>query len=145
LFARVVSPIIIIGVKMNRNYEDILSKIAAEPFWWDENAVPRFCDFHPSKLDIYASEAAFCLISCQDCRKEFKVAFSWYKLSDDVSLHLRVKDDHLEYGDPPNINCCDAGPTMNSIMMQVLEFWQRDGKHDWVRNPELEIKFDYDW
>lgn len=44
------------------------------PLWWDENGVPRFRAHHPNlSPNIYANEVALVLISCQECRREFRV------------------------------------------------------------------------
>lgn len=62
-----------------------------------------------------------------------------------------VKDGTIHYGDPPNVGCCPAGPTMNCWDLRVLEFWERgsksgDGQTDafdamqWRRRADLEIE-----
>lgn len=136
---------------MHHDYADIRNLIPMAPLWFDEFAVPRYCEFHPGAVaDIYAKEVVLAEIECQDCGQRFKVAFS-RSMMDDVlhaarggvctSLADRVRDQSLHYGDPPNINCCPAGPTMNSDMRRVLEFWTR--RHlEWERDPALEITFD---
>jgi hypothetical protein len=44
---------------VHQRYDDILSKIAEEPTWFDEHAVPRYCQFAPDKLvNIHAGETA---------------------------------------------------------------------------------------
>jgi hypothetical protein len=41
---------------MYRRYDDILSRIAEEPTWFDEHAVPRYCTFAPDQIaNIYAA------------------------------------------------------------------------------------------
>lgn len=53
---------------------------------------------------------------------------------------------HLHYGDPPNIHCCAAGPTMNSIPIRVLEYWSRENPLlDWQRDPALEVEITPEW
>ncbi len=43
----------------------------------------------------------------------------------------------VEYGDPPNVGCCEMGLATTSVTKRVLQFWRRaDG--DWERVPELE-------
>ena len=39
------------------------------------------------------------------------------------TLSERIRDMTIAYGDPPNIGCCPAGPTMNSVPRRVLEYW----------------------
>lgn len=127
---------------MNNSYDDIRMKIAEEPRWWDEHAVPRYCDFSPSEAaNIYADECCLVLIECQGCDEEFHVAFSqtWYETMETTrALASYVKDGDLHYGDPPNADCCAAGPTMNSVPVKVVEFWRRE-QFEWERVPELEV------
>jgi hypothetical protein len=60
-----------------QHYGDILSRIAEEPTWFDEYAVPRYCKFEPDKIaNIYASEAALAEVTCQACKRVYCVAFS---------------------------------------------------------------------
>jgi hypothetical protein len=46
----------------------------------------------------------------------------------------------VDYGDPPNIVCCDIGMAMSSVMHRVLEYWSRDlaGDSRWQRDPAFE-------
>jgi len=120
--------------QMHNNYQDILENIDKEPSWFDENAVPRFCSFSTSALaNIYAQEAALVLIKCQACETEFKVAFSelnmkeklWDGLDKVCNISDFILDKTLHYGDPPNIECCAAGPTMGSVAIRVLEYWYK--------------------
>jgi hypothetical protein len=169
---------------MHHDYQDIRSRIAEEPKWFDEHAVPRFNNFEPSEIaNIYAEECALVLIKCQNCDHEFKVAFSfgtldkmdhgetvlrnmlselaWPQTKDayvvmrkeayarawGLTLAERIRLKNIGYGDPPNIWCCAAGPTMTSDTVRVLEYWRRyesdtEGNVksiDWTRYPELEI------
>jgi len=62
---------------MHHSYCDIRNRIGEEPTWWDENAVPRYQPFRPQECaNIHAVEAALVLITCQDCGKEYRVAFT---------------------------------------------------------------------
>lgn len=54
------------------------------------------------------------------------------------TLADRIKEGTLRYGDPPNIWCCNTGPTMNSEMISVLEYWYKE-QYKWKRNPEMEV------
>ncbi len=66
---------------------------------------------------------------------EFKVAFSERNLQFELwdmatkerkkNLSDLIQDGSLHYGDPPNIDCCGAGPTMNSIPIRVVEYWYK--------------------
>lgn len=143
---------------MHRHYDDILQATETEPLWFDEAAVPRFCDFSPSKLaNIYADECALVRITCQSCKKPFLVAFS-DSLGSRVmrqvgrgerelpaSLAEEITAMTLHYGDPPNMRCCPAGPTMNSVPRRVLEYWRSEQAGAWQRNAELEIDIVPDW
>jgi hypothetical protein len=105
---------------MNNQYEDIRCRIAEDPVWWDERAVPRYCKFSPNRLaNIYARECCLLLVACQDCGHAFRVAMSWNTISSQPPAL-----DSLDYGDPPNIDCCPAGPTMSTVTLSILEFWQ---------------------
>jgi hypothetical protein len=135
---------------MHHHYEDIRDRISDPPVWYDENAVPRYCNFAPSEVaDIYAAEVALVEIACQNCEKPFLVAFSrsisWriMIISGIRGMTVRdiadlIRDKSLHYGDPPNFGCCAAGPAMNCNDIRVVEYWRR--KHmDWERDHLLEI------
>ena len=59
----------------------------------------------------------------------------------------------LHYGDPPNSQCCAAGPTMNSEPHRVVEFWKRRSFNEtwkphellWERDHSLETDIRPDW
>lgn len=121
---------------MHQHYNDILSRIADAPLWFDERGVPRYCEFAPNKLNnIYLRECALMEIACQQCRQKFivgitlPIAKSWSATLadplDGASLADLIRRDLIHYGDPPNIRCCGAGPTMNSNPIRVIEYWHR--------------------
>lgn len=137
---------------MHNPYADIRSRISEPPAWFDENGVPRYGPFEVSCLaDIYADEAALVLIRCQGCQTPFNVAFSRHTATEDYrakvagvaprSLADRIIDGSLHYGDPPNIGCCPAGPTMNSVPVHVGQYWRRI-KGEWYRDASLEQPLD---
>jgi hypothetical protein len=157
---------------MHQYYGDILSMHPGEePPWYDEHAVPRFCEFKPDLVaDIYADEVALVLITCQGCGREFHVVHSESPVHrimaavhggpDRKSIEWRIHKRELEYGDPPNIGCCGSGPTMNSEPRRVLEYWRRHsaeltkggvvtdvlGYMTWNRDrPDLEVDVVSDW
>lgn len=138
---------------MRHHYEDIRALIATPPQWFDEHAVPRYCAFHPSaSAYIYADEAALVLITCQDCRHPFHVCFTsgarrLEHRPPRPTLAEMIRDRTLHFGDPPNVGCCPAGPTMNSEPRRVIEFWRRNlwPQFGWVRDLTLEIGIEPDW
>ncbi len=133
---------------MNHSFNCIRSRIPTPPLWWDENAVPRYEPFAPGDTaDIYADECVLFVVACQACEREFHVCLSTSQMSrhrGEGSLASLVERQELEYGDPPNVDCCPAGPTMTSVPVRVVEFWRRE-RFDWVRVPELEIAVTADW
>jgi hypothetical protein len=53
---------------MFHHYEDIISRIAEPPRWYDEQGVPRYCDFAPNVIgNIYANECVLLEIECSGC------------------------------------------------------------------------------
>lgn len=134
------------------DYADVMDLTERKPSWWDEHGVPRYCDFHPDRVaNIYASEVCLLRIECQNCRRTFDVALSWSHLDEAVhkvhSLRRRVLEDRIEYGDPPNMRCCSAGPTMTSVPKQVLQFWEEpEGLAcTWRRALDLERTIVCEW
>lgn len=140
---------------MHPDYKDIRSRIASRPLWFDENAVPRYCAFEPQEsVSVYVSEIALAKIACQACHREFRVAISRVNFPE-KTIAEAIMDGTIEYGDPPNISCCAAGPTMTSETIAILEYWKRHhedylGKYknikdtryfDWRRESSKEIKF----
>lgn len=62
---------------MHHCYDDILSRIPEEPIWFDEHAVPRYCEFDPKRVaNAYADEVALVEVTCQSCGRLFHVAFA---------------------------------------------------------------------
>ncbi|MEP1963851.1 hypothetical protein [Tateyamaria sp.] len=120
---------------MHNYYRDILSRISDPVLWFDENAVPRFDPFEPGHVaNIYAHEVALVRIECQCCGHPFDVAFTTPAGSKPLPsveredrryplLRDYIRAAQLHYGDPPNIECCVAGASMNSIPRTVLEYW----------------------
>lgn len=57
---------------MHTCYNDILSRVSEDPKWFDEHAVPRYCEFSPDECaDIYARQVCLLLAECQNCAREF--------------------------------------------------------------------------
>lgn len=139
---------------MHRDYKDIRKRIPTPPLWFDEHAVPRYEPFAPAWIaNIYAEECVLLRIHCQSCDAVFDVCLSTSPMDKIrfqmtygnawVSLAAQAAQRELEYGDPPNVECCASGPVMSSVAIRVLEFWRRgDG---WQRVPELEIDQEAPW
>lgn len=126
---------------MHHHYDDILDRIKDAPTWFDENGVPRYCAFSPGKLaNIYACEAALAEISCQSCKRNFTVAMDGRFARKGRALCDEIRLGSLDYGDPPNMRCCPAGPTMGSVTQRVVEYWSSDTElhTDWQRDPAYE-------
>jgi hypothetical protein len=128
---------------MNRCYDDIIDKLG-DPIWFDENAVPRYCEFGPDRMDIYANEAALILIKCQGCGKRFKVGCcsSTYDIALGSEAISSCINNSYQYGDVPNTSCC-IGITMMSEPIKVLEYWHKVD-NEWVRDNNLEKTFEVD-
>ena len=128
-------------IAMHRHYEDILSRIADPPTWFDDGGVPRFGEFSPLHLgNIYASEAALAEVSCQNCGRVFHVALTEAFASSRFSLGDEIRLARVHYGDPPNVWCCSSGPSMKSVMHKIIEYWIRDYERssDWQREAAFE-------
>lgn len=155
---------------MHTHYGDILSRIIEEPLWFDEHAVPRYCAFDPNQtVGVSVEEVALVEIACQSCRRLFRVAFSGVNVKSLETLEERqariahqvnfrpigdaIRARTLHYGDPPNVNCCLAGSTLNSVPIRVIEYWARGDRRylngtritddrffEWVRDEGFEIE-----
>ena len=118
---------------MHSNYQDITSRIAETPTWYDANGTPRYGPFTPEMCpNIYSNTVVLLRIACQSCRQHF-----------DVEMHsdwfAAIKNPkNLHYGDPPVHECAGGGYTMNCDDIAVLEVWHRKGIGDWVRMMDLE-------
>lgn len=129
---------------MKHHYSDIRDKIKDVPEWFDENGVPRYCKFaHDQCANIYAREVVLLLIACQNCGATFPVCMSddRFRALDGIpTLAELIRSGTIHYGDPPNVGCCEAGPTMNCVDLEVLEYWHNPEPFEWVRVPELEVE-----
>ena len=125
---------------MFANYNDIRSRLGT-PLWFDEYAVPRYCEFHPNALaDIYTDEAALFSVACQVCNLEFIVAASAHHPVIEQSIRGR----ELSFGDPPNTGCSNAH--MSSMPGRVLQYWRRkDYTIGWERDMTLEGDIKPQW
>lgn len=131
---------------MKHDYDDIRSRISEPPTWWDEAGVPRYGTFRPDVVASSAVEIILLRIACQSCGRPFDVCMTWSARDRHhciPSLAGRIPIGRVEYGDPPNVECCPVGPTMCSEALRVLEFWRQapyvPGGPQWERVPDLEI------
>ena len=122
---------------MHIRYDDILRRIPQSPKWWLDG-VPRYDDFQPSDLCVYASEALLVHIRCQMCKHDFHIG-----LYDPSPYHSRtfksvlMESRTLGMGDPPS-GCPDpecTGRCSSAEEVAVLQFWERKGTEDWRRVP----------
>jgi hypothetical protein len=126
---------------MRQHYKDILDRIGVPPTWFDEYGVPRFGKFSPRHLaNIHASEAALANVACRRCGRLFRVALTEAFGSKGFGLGDQIRLRRVQYGDPPNIDCCVGGASVKSEMREILEYWSRDYEvsRDWQRDPTFE-------
>src|SRR5215831_15129111 len=117
---------------MHASYDDITSRIGIAPIWFDEHAVPRYCAFEPARsASIHIGEIALAEITCQECQRRFRVAFSVVNCREQTIAEA-IQNKTLHYGDPPRHGgdpadryACGAGASMNSEPRRVLEYWRR--------------------
>jgi len=120
---------------MQPGYEDIHSRIAEEPKWWDENGVPRYEPFEPRMCPRYAPTVALLRIACQDCGREFDVQLAETEYDENVPVNRWHYGDPPQHDKPPYSGC--AGNTMNCYDLLVLQVWVwREG--EWRRRRKLE-------
>jgi hypothetical protein len=150
---------------MFHHYADIISRIAEPPRWYDEQGVPRYCDFAPFVIaNIYANECVLLEIECSGCGQIIIAALDDKGANEAAWIphqpmpHHKIADlirsGELNCGDPPNVDCCRAGPSQNPVIRRVIEYWSRyqdsyfergspvrfvRGSTDWQRDRSLEI------
>lgn len=136
---------------MHTDYRDIRTKAGGGVQWYDEHAVPRYDAFHPQACaNVYADEVVLMEVRCQGCSKSFAVCMSKRRGDVGPTLAEQISDKSIHYGDPPNIGCCPAGPTMNSVPIKVLQYWRRNTSEamdpGWAakdaRKPAMEISLE---
>jgi hypothetical protein len=130
---------------MKTDYSDIVARAGA-PKWWDENGVPRYVDFHPYQCGVYVNSVALVRIACQACGHEFVVAMA---TRSDRNPDTAANDPWdaigaFHYGDPPRGDSTHAGgdctgDTMNSVPLEIVEFWRQDQDFNWGRREEYEF------
>jgi hypothetical protein len=147
-------------------YEDIISRIAEPPRWYDDQGVPRYCDFAPYEIaNIYADECVLLEIMCSGCDRIIIAALDDRGANEAISVPHRdnprrkiadlIRSHELFFGDPPNVDCCRGGPSTTAKTLRVIEYWARyqdtytepgssvrfvRGSFDWQRDQSLEIE-----
>lgn len=136
---------------MNTDYSDIVKKAGA-PLWWDEHGAPRYVDFHPTACGVYVRAVALLRVECQSCGHEFVVASVEHLRQRNIAkMPDRNVDDPWEavgsfhYGDPPrgDPTHCEGdctGDTMNTVPLEIVEFWRKSPSFNWARCPEYEFR-----
>lgn len=130
---------------MKTNYQDIVALAPTKPLWFDEQGVPRFCEFHPTRVvHRDAEEVALVEVQCQACGAAFPVALSWRSHDYDremldlppmprLTAGNKAMPHSYAYGDPPNTGCCRSGATMSSEFLRLLQMWTRPRFGVWDR------------
>ena len=126
---------------MNRRYDDLLSMSDRKPSFFQAGGVPRWSDFRAGEsTDKYAHDCAIVEIACQLCDMRFHVLMESTS-RDRKTIAEAIRGNALYYRDPPNVGCCDAGPSMTSLTIAVVEYWRREETFLWRRDPSLEVAF----
>lgn len=118
-------------------YEDITDRISEVPRWWLDG-VPRYCDFSPEQVGVYAREAALVLVEGFDASCPlFEIGV--YSPSPAFRVGLRAAlaaYGTLYVGDPPNYKD-RAVPHHSAVPIKILQYWSRSD-FKWTRESEFE-------
>jgi len=115
---------------MHQRYEDILSRIAEPPSWWDFNGTPRYGEFHPDVCPApYYYQVALLAVKCPHCGRKMRVQVRW------GGPLLPIP----EYGPPPWHECSGEGDDFRVVKtVAVLQVWERRSGEGWRRWEDLE-------
>lgn len=144
-------------------YKDITDRLGP-PKWWDEEGVPRYCDFAPGEVaGVYADYAALIKIRCQGCGRHLPVAWSLCKLDllcrvpshpdapgvfakDQLVLPTKDNPGSVGYGDAPahkegaaSTWLC-VGSVETTSVVRIVKFWTRE-RAEWKRDEALEFNY----
>jgi hypothetical protein len=129
---------------MHHTFDDIRSRIAEPPTWFDSNGTPRYGEFTPGACpNIYADEVALVEIGCQSCGECFMVEMHHPLMEPEWTLKEHILNSEgalVHYGDPPAHGC--VGDTMNCLDLRVVQYWHHKDDSvmlEWERVAELEI------
>jgi hypothetical protein len=128
---------------MRQMYRDII-EMAGTPKWFDEFGVPRYWPFNPEIVaNVHAREAALVRVHCRACGTSFDVAFSRPNASPvpRSSIAELIACNGLNFGDPPNTQCCSKAPYPGTVAKKVIEYWRRPSCSGWLRDQTLEVAF----
>lgn len=121
-------------------YEDIRSLTDRDPDWFDQNGTPRYAPFSPGLLGVYDTVAVLAEVVCPACSWEGKVGIGWPEYEISASNVVRHSTEDLvrrcSYGDAPRHGC--VGDTMVVDIVSIEQAWERRGRREWERRPDLE-------
>jgi hypothetical protein len=142
---------------MNRRYFDIIDRISLAPVWWQKGGVPRYEIFQVGQsTGLGVAEAALVEVMTQGCESTFLVLIE--SASRDGLIAESISNGSIDYGDPPNVDCCRFGcASMGTVPIKVMEYWRKGGSSGgaefvqnglvtsnlyskWIRDPSLEIE-----
>ena len=129
------------------SYDDILTRIDELPKWWS-NGVPRYDEFNPDAIDVYACCAALVHTKCC-CGTDY---YQGVVPRDRESFKNGIMVGEAGMGDPPNAchilsgrECGSASDSCREI--RVVEFWEKVSFDEyvksgirWRRLPEYEVQ-----
>lgn len=138
---------------MDHGYPDITER-AGKPDWYDRHGAPRYGNFDPRMVTVYADEAVLITIRCQACNHPSQVSLVSPTLmevifnstsdtpTEELVARTRLDRDGLLYGDPPNCDYahapgCYSGRTMTCEEIAVVEWWE-NSPEGWHRVEEKE-------
>lgn len=125
---------------MHIPYNDIYRRIPEPPKWWLDG-VPRYDEFTPDDVSVYAREVALVRVECQpDPAVIYEIAV--YSPSPEYPYGL--KNEIMGTGilwthDPPNHENPNVVPHMSTWPLEIVQFWSRPDLLRWEREPRFEI------
>lgn len=139
---------------MYADYNDIRSRIAESPTWFDQHGAPRYGTWAPAATDIHADDACLFEIACQGCDLRVLIGMdvhrAWHAATFGEYIRpTRADPGSYGFGDfprrlgPNNGDCC-VGVTMTTQVTRIVEFWVKEGSpglREWVRHREFEFAY----
>ena len=127
-------------------YDDILKRIGEPPKWWCAG-VPRYDDFKPNALNVYATAALLVEGKCQGCQKLFLVGVAGGVPGlidpEGTKVGSWQDDPPHHHSDPTHEDPRCVGNTMQLIPLRIVEAWWRAPVRgrphgNWTRLSHLE-------